>query len=113
MKTILLAHGAQVQEASDGAEALSKYQADPSGFDIVVLDMVMPVIGGAEAFRRIRDVDPEQVIIIYSGFAQDENVKSLLAMGACRFIRKPFRSDDFIRMVRSLLHAEHDVRAER
>ena len=103
MKEGLEVRGSKVVEARDGSEALSIYRANQESFDIVILDMVMPGMGGAQVFRRIRELNADQAVIIYSGFAQDESVKSMLATGACRFIRKPFRSEDFIQLVKDVL----------
>ena len=53
--------------------------------------MVMPEMDGSETFRRIRELDPQQAILIYSGFAENQSITNMLALGRCRFLRKPFR----------------------
>ena len=103
MRQWLEAEGCVVHEARNGAEALRAYAARGEAFDVVILDMVMPEMGGSEAFRRIREIQRDQPVIVYSGFAQDDNVKSMLATGGCRFIRKPFRSAEFVRLVNDVL----------
>ena len=60
-------HGATVEEAWNGREAVEKYAANPQKFDVILMDLMMPVMGGLEAARQIRTMElPEakQVPII-------------------------------------------------
>ena len=80
-----------VVEASSGIEAIGKLQTAKIRFDLVVLDMAMPEMDGRETFRRIRMVNPDQPVLVYSGFARNRNVLEMLDSGNCRFLHKPFR----------------------
>lgn len=59
--------------------------------DLIILDMIMaPGMDGLETFKRISAFLPQQKVIIASGFAENERVEQALALGAIRYIRKPF-----------------------
>ena len=62
--------------------------------DLVVIDMVMPEMDGSETFRRIRELDPQQPILIYSRFTENQSIFQMLELGRCRFLRKPFRNQE-------------------
>jgi len=94
--------GYSVCRASSGQEAVSLIKEEPR--DLLVLDMVMPGgIDGAETFRRIREIHPDQRAIIVSGYAESERVAEALALGAGRFLRKPLTLRALATVVRSEL----------
>ena len=57
----------------------------------MLLDMIMPVMGGREAFSRIREMDEEVPIIITSGFSRENNTFLTQQKGVTGFLKKPFR----------------------
>ena len=80
--------GYMVHTASSG-EAAVEYLKDNS-VDLVILDMIMdPGINGKETYERIIKIHPSQKAVIVSGFAETDDVKATLKMGAGQFIRKP------------------------
>jgi signal transduction histidine kinase/ActR/RegA family two-component response regulator len=81
--------GCRVVEVEDGVAALSTFRTD-GPFDVVVLDMAMPKMGGAECFRHLRALDASVRVIFASGFASDAETDQLLAGGACYFLEKPY-----------------------
>ena len=83
--------GMKVIDFSSGADAVDHFKTKVRPIDLVVVDMVMPGIDGSETFRRIREIDSQQAILIYSGFAQNQSIFKMLELGRCRFLRKPFR----------------------
>ena len=80
--------GYSVLGASDGAEALRVFEAHENAIGLVVLDMKMPVMDGAECFRRLRKQSAVPVLLA-TGYAIDEDVQKLVAHGAA-LIEKPF-----------------------
>ena len=79
-------------EAASGEEAIERIsEFDP---EVVLLDYVMPVIDGLETARRIRAVRPEQPIIIFSAFVDDELEQRARALGVARCVSKV----DFMRI---------------
>ena len=61
-----------LDDFSTGHEALNAYKADPHVIDLVILDMRMPDLDGPAVFRQMREVDPEQSILLTSGYALDD-----------------------------------------
>ena len=94
--------GMTVIDCSSGIEAVDQFKSKFSHqfkskfspIDLVVIDMVMPEIDGSETFRRIREIDPQQAILIYSGFTENQSILKMLESGRCRFLRKPFRNQE-------------------
>ena len=79
----------KVIAVSSGEEALSYFQSNQA--DLLLLDMIMDHgMDGLETYRLIREINPHQKAIIMSGFAETEQVRKALALGAGSYIRKPF-----------------------
>jgi signal transduction histidine kinase/CheY-like chemotaxis protein len=81
--------GYQVVEAENGVRALAAY-TESGPFDAVILDLSMPEMGGAECFKRLRDIDPEARVLLASGYAADGETDVLLTNGARGFLEKPY-----------------------
>lgn len=98
---ILERTGYKVLGACDGAEALRVYAANAASIGLVILDMGMPVMNGAECFRQLRSITSVPVLIA-TGYAIDREVQTLVANGAA-LIEKPFSSSDLVVEVTQLL----------
>ena len=61
---------------------------------LVILDMIMPKMGGKETFIKLREINPSLTVILSSGYARDDTVQELIEMGAAGFIQKPYRSSE-------------------
>lgn len=81
--------GYQVTVAAHGSEGLEALAAAPDGFDVVLLDMAMPVMAGPEMFRKARAAHPDLRVLLISGFTSAADAHALLAEGACGLIAKP------------------------
>jgi len=95
--------GFKVLEARDGLEAVERIAERPDSIDLVLLDMTMPRMGGAEAFRRIRGLSPKVRVLLTSGYTQKESLESLADLPPDGFLQKPFRVRELINRVRDLL----------
>ncbi|MDD3155780.1 MAG: response regulator, partial [Victivallaceae bacterium] len=71
--------------------------------DLVLLDMIMPRVGGHEAFSKIRRIDPDANILLSSGFVSGDEVSDLLAKGARGFLPKPHRIPEIAAEIRRIL----------
>ncbi|RMF61380.1 MAG: response regulator, partial [Calditrichaeota bacterium] len=69
-------------------------------FDLLVLDMVMSGIDGAETYRQIQEINPKQKAIILSGYAMSQRVEEALRLGAETFVSKPIEKGSLLRAVR-------------
>ncbi|MFT5699009.1 MAG: PAS domain S-box-containing protein [Desulforhopalus sp.] len=100
--------GYEVLVAKDGQHAMEIYSKQEKEIDLVLLDMVMPVMNGRECFSALKKYDSDVKVIISSGFSQEENLNELKSMGLLGFIRKPYRSVDLSRIVHDALANKED-----
>lgn len=73
--------------------ALSLFAAGHREIDLVILDLIMPGITGAEVFERLRAIRPDVPVLLSSGFSLDGEAMDLLRRGCRGFIQKPFSLD--------------------
>ena len=103
--------GFQVSEASRGEEALQALRA--AAFDVVLLDINMPGIGGVETLRRIRLVAPRLPILMLTVRDKEEEKVEALDLGADDYVTKPFSTRELIARVRAAIRrVKAPVRAE-
>lgn len=97
--------GYDVSSCNDGQEAVEFYREHADKIDLVILDLVMPRLGGQDAFRQLKDINPSVRVLVASGFAQNTAVSALLEDGALAFISKPFRIGQLAEEVAKYVHA--------
>jgi two-component system response regulator RegX3 len=85
----LRADGFEVVEAADGGEALDAYSARRP-FDVVLLDLNLPVLCGVEVCRRIKALDPAQPVLICSAAILDADVEVFRTLDVHRYLTKPY-----------------------
>ncbi len=95
--------GYRVETARDGVQALDLYRQHWGEIDLVILDMVMPRLGGLETFRRIRGMNREARVLIYSGYDRNEQARQAVQEGAVGMLAKPFAKSDLLEWVRKSL----------
>ena len=103
-KELLDAHGFTTMTASNGSEALEIYRERGSGIDVILLDLVMPVMGGIEAYHELRRINPIIPIIICSGYGV-ESVEDVIEKDPhAGFMHKPYNPgelrDMLVRMMK-------------
>jgi two-component system, cell cycle sensor histidine kinase and response regulator CckA len=81
----------QVSLAESGRRALEIYRQEGDRIDLVILDMLMPGMGGSETFRQLQGVDPKVRVLLSSGYSLDGEAQEVIAAGALGFIQKPYR----------------------
>jgi two-component system, OmpR family, KDP operon response regulator KdpE len=91
--------GFQVAEASRGEEALQLLRA--SAYDVVLLDINMPGIGGIETLRRIRSLAPRLPVLMLTVRDQEEDKVEALDMGADDYVTKPFSTRELVARIRT------------
>ena len=101
-KAVLAYRGYKVVEAEDGQDAVTKYSAAPSSFDLILMDMHMPRLNGYDALVRIRQINPQAKAIILSGGVHDPE-DGVGQMEKVAFLHKPFENHELVRLVRQLL----------
>lgn len=100
---LLEGYGAQVDTALNGQEAVEAYLADPQKYDLIFMDIQMPVMDGYEATRRIRSSGtnraPSIPIVAMTANVFKEDVDKALAAGMDGHVKKPFDTDEIERMI--------------
>jgi two-component system, chemotaxis family, chemotaxis protein CheY len=89
-----------IGEANNGAEAVSLYQQHRP--DLVTMDLVMPVMGGLEALRQIRAVDPYARVVVVTALDQKQALMDSIRDGAIDFIVKPFERQRVLALLAKL-----------
>lgn len=97
--------GYQVLLAENGLDAVEIYRENPNEVDLVLLDMVMPKLGGHQTFYKIKELDPDAKVLLSSGYVSEEEVNDLLAQGAKGFLPKPHRISVMAKEMRKILDA--------
>ena len=93
---ILRNHGYEVFTARDGVEALEIYRREWGRISLVLLDMMMPRLGGLETFRRIRGMDRQARVLLYSGHGESEKARQAIKEGALGMLSKPFGMSELL-----------------
>jgi two-component system chemotaxis response regulator CheY len=101
MTKLLTDNGFEVDEAENGADAVSKYQNDKP--DLVLMDITMPIMDGIEALKKIKESDANANVIMCSAIGQQAMVIEALKAGAKDFIVKPFQPDRIMESVKRVL----------
>lgn len=96
-------NGFQVYSAANGKEAVDLFEKHQREIDLVILDMVMPVMDGRKAFEEIRKRKQDQKVIIISGYADREDLQEILSSGALAYMSKPFQVNEIVKKVQSVL----------
>jgi len=105
-QAILQRLGYEVLVARDGMEGLATFAKYQEDIDLVLLDMVMPGMGGRECFYRLRALDPEVRVLLASGFSQSGDLAAILRDGALGLLRKPYNTLDLSRAVLESIQKE-------
>ncbi len=93
--------GAEIVWVKDGRSAIERFAE--IDFDLVLLDIKIPILGGFEVLSHIRSVDTDIPVIVQTAFAMDEDQKVARELGASGFVAKPFTKGDLVKVVLSIL----------
>ncbi len=95
------AEGFDVELAEDGLEGLRKFEHHPP--DVVLLDVLLPGLNGAEVCRRIREIAPSVPIIMVSALDSEVDVVLGLELGAADYVTKPYRLRELVARIQAVL----------
>lgn len=105
---MLQSMGFTVVTAADGREAIELFGRDSHQFALVLLDMTMPHLNGAETFREMRRLRGDARAILISGYSQQTATSQFAGQGLAGFLQKPFSYADLMGVVRNALAQEKD-----
>jgi PAS domain S-box-containing protein len=97
--TVLAAHG--------GREAVEIYKEHRDLIDLVILDMIMPDMGGGKAFDRLKEINPAVKVLLSSGYSIEGQAQEIMARGCDGFIQKPFRIEELSQKIREIVKEGH------
>ena len=95
--------GYTVIKAQGGEEAIRRYQENREKIDMIILDMIMPDVGGNEVYEKIKKIDPAVKILLSSGYSISGQAMEIMNKGCNGFIQKPFNLKDFSKKIREVL----------
>ena len=102
VKVILEKEGYEVVSVKSGGEAIKQVKDD--GFDLLLLDIMMPAMSGWELFTRISNIAPDYKVVFLSVLSISESrLKELRSSGVKDYITKPFDKNDFVKRVKKAL----------
>jgi len=102
-KDALESCGYRVLLAENGVEAIDIYQENNDSLGLVILDMVMPKMGGRDTFLKLKELNGEVKAILVTGYRRNEEANEIMRNGAKAFIQKPFQLDELLSKVRKVL----------
>jgi DNA-binding NtrC family response regulator len=102
-KPMLEKLGYTVLTASGGREAIDIYNAQHERIDMVILDMIMPDLGGGAVFDHFKSVQPDVKVLLSTGYSITGQAEEILSRGCSDFIQKPFNISQLSAKIRGIL----------
>lgn len=99
---ILTTHGYEIAgTASNGLEAIKKYKEEKP--DFVIMDLVMPQMGGLQTLLLLKKIDPECTVIMTSSLSGKDKIVECAKAGASHYILKPFEEDKVLEVLNKII----------
>jgi two-component system cell cycle sensor histidine kinase/response regulator CckA len=95
--------GYTVIPARGGREALELYRTHRDNIDIVILDLIMPDMGGGETYNQLKELNPKVKVLLSSGYGIDGQASQILERGCDGFLQKPFEMGELSQRIREIL----------
>lgn len=108
-RAILEDLGYRVFLAEDGIQALQVYTQEMKSISLVILDMLMPRMGGKETLMRLKQNNPDVRVLISSGFHQEGTAEELEKLGAIGFLQKPYLRQNLCKTVAEAISSEYTI----
>jgi two-component system, cell cycle sensor histidine kinase and response regulator CckA len=102
-KKILEGSGYTVLTAANGKDAVNLFKTHMGSLSLVILDVIMPDMGGKQCLEELLRIDPEVNVLIASGFVATEQTRKTIETKAKGFVRKPFNMEQMLKAVREVL----------
>jgi len=97
--------GYQVEEAEDGGEGVHRY-LEKGPFDLLLVDLNLPVLSGVEVCRRVKSRCPSQKVMICSAAIVTEHEEALHRLGIDHFLTKPYHPEELLDRIRREIQGE-------
>ncbi len=96
-----------IVEAGNGEDAIAAYKRENP--DLVLLDVNMPRMDGIEALKKLKEIDPNCVVIMLTSLANRETIEQALELGAANYIRKDTPKDEIAKALNETIDACFDL----
>lgn len=103
VRDILEMNHLHVLVAPNGQIGIEMFMAHRAEINVILLDMQMPVMNGAETFQALRAIDPSIKVILSSGYNENDAVRSFVSQGLAAFLQKPYDLDALVAKVYTIL----------
>ena len=103
---LLEENGYVVLTAEDGSRGVEIYRERADEVDLVILDYIMPVMGGGAVIERLKEIDDDVKILVASGYSENGQAKGILNGDTAGFIQKPATIKEFLRKVRTIIDTQ-------
>ena len=95
--------GYAVLTARHGREAIEVYQQNRQKIALVILDLIMPEMGGGETYDRLKEIDPQVKALLSSGYSLDGQATEILNRGCDGFIQKPYNLKELSEKIKQII----------
>lgn len=102
-RRLLALQGWDVVAARNGREAVDAWPEDGAPFDLVLLDMNMPIMSGPAAYEELRRRHPGMVVLFVSGYMEEASWREVIVKGKLPFLAKPFTPQQLVATATALL----------
>ncbi len=99
--------GYTVKSAMSGPEAIDVFKEERGKIDLIIMDMIMPGMGGGETFDRLKEIDPDIKVLLSSGYSINGQATKILRRGCDGFIQKPFNMNQLAEKVQRILASRY------
>jgi CheY-like chemotaxis protein len=103
---MIQALGYNVLTAANGQTAIETYKAEKDRIGLVVLDLIMPGMGGGDVFDRLKVINPEVKVLLSSGYSIDGQAAAIMKRGCQGFIQKPFNIQELSQKISQIMAAD-------
>ena len=103
-QSVLESMGYRVITANDGVEALERYREHLNQIELVILDVVMPRMGGVEAYKALKEITPSLKVMFATGYDRSSTIEGIEGYESIPVIGKPFSADELNKVIRQLLN---------
>ncbi len=95
--------GYQILMADCGEKAIEIYKENKDRIDLVIMDMIMPTMGGGETFKEMKAINPKVKVILSSGYTMNSEAKHIMDQGISAFLQKPYNLEEISGKIRAIL----------
>jgi CheY-like chemotaxis protein len=99
-------YGYNVLTANDGADAVALYAQNKDKINVILMDMMMPVMDGHASIRAIRRINPGIKIIAVSGLAEKDKLAKIADARVQAFLPKPYTAERLLKTIREIIGTE-------